>query len=118
MRAQKWVNGRLHGRVANVRVPGGVGSGGRGGGYGWDAAVPAHARLHGNRRRALRGGRRVSFPLSFLLSFHWCALHFRGQAWAEGKGVLASCRHCADSGQEPDCKYSRHDLHRSHTSTE
>jgi len=33
------------------------------------------------------------------LSFH----AFWGQAWAEGKGVLATCRHCADSGQELDC---------------
>jgi len=24
---------------------------------------------------------------------------FLGQAWAEGKGVLATCRHYADSGQ-------------------
>jgi len=26
-----------------------------------------------------------------------------GQAWGEGKGVLAACRRCADSGQELDC---------------
>jgi len=28
---------------------------------------------------------------------------FLGQAWAEGKGELATCRHRADSGQETDC---------------
>ena len=29
-----------------------------------------------------------------------------------------ACRHCADCGQETDCTYSRHDLHRSHASSE
>jgi len=43
---------------------------------------------------------------------------FVGQAWAEGKGVLATSRRCADSGQETDCIYPRHDLHRSHASNE
>ena len=30
---------------------------------------------------------------------------YKHQAWAEGKGALALCRHCADCGQEPDCIY-------------
>jgi len=54
--------------------------------------------------------------LSFLLSFVAHALFpflcnflgahhiFLEQAWAEGKGVLATGRHCTDSGQELDCK--------------
>jgi len=58
-----------------------------------------------------------SFPLSFtlaLLSFVISLVRltciFLGQGWAEGKGELATCRHCADSGQETDCTYPRHDL--------
>ena len=48
------------------------------------------------------------FSLSRFLSLFLChffgARHtFLGQAWAEGKGALATCRHCADSGQEMDC---------------
>ena len=35
---------------------------------------------------------------------------FVGQAWAEGKGDLATSRQRADSEQETDCTYSRHDL--------
>jgi len=35
-------------------------------------------------------------PLILLSPFPW--LWF----WAEGKGELATCRHCADSGQETD----------------
>jgi hypothetical protein len=39
-----------------------------------------------------------------------------GQAWAEGKGELATSRHRADSGQRTGNGQfvSRHDLHRSH----
>jgi len=55
------------------------------------------------------------FPLSISLG---ASTFFVGQAWAEGKGVLATSRHCADCGQETDCTYSRHDLHRSHASNE
>jgi len=57
---------------------------------------------------------------SFLFLCNSLGAHhiFVGQAWAEGKGVLATCRHCADSGQETDCIYPRHDLHRSHASNE
>jgi len=66
--------------------------------------VPAHAWLHGVRRRGLGGS--IFICLSHLSFF--CdslgALHFlRGQAWAEGKVELATCRHCADSRQETDC---------------
>jgi len=31
---------------------------------------------------------------------------FSGKAWAEGKGVLATCRHRADSGRETDKMYA------------
>jgi hypothetical protein len=34
--------------------------------------------------------------------FLWCALSLLGQAWAEGKGELATSRHRTDSGQETD----------------
>jgi len=40
------------------------------------------------------------FFFLFLLLFPWCASIFLGQAWAEGKGELATCHHRADSGQE------------------
>ena len=42
-------------------------------------------------------------PFSFVLSFVISLVRFTsflGQAWAEGKGELATCRHCA---QETDC---------------
>ena len=47
------------------------------------------------------------FPLSFPLLFPWCHHILFRQAWAEGKGELATCRHCADSGRE---KETVHDL--------
>ena len=37
------------------------------------------------------------FPLQISLGRIYS---FLGQAWAEGKGELATCRHRADSGQE------------------
>ena len=40
----------------------------------------------------------VPFCCNFLSARHI----FRGKAWAEGKGALATYRHCADSGQETD----------------
>ena len=44
------------------------------------------------------------FPLSFVCYSLGAPHIFLGQAWAEGKGVLATCRHCADSGQEKSDK--------------
>jgi hypothetical protein len=48
--------------------------------------------------------------LSFLsvISFviPWCALSFLGQAFAEGKGELATSRLRADSGREPVKMYA------------
>ena len=48
----------------------------------------------------------LSFALlqTFLLcNFLGAHLAFLGEAWAEGNGELATCRHRADSGQETDC---------------
>jgi hypothetical protein len=42
----------------------------------------------------------------FHLSFHWCAFYLLGQAWADGKGKLATCRHRADSGGETAKMYA------------
>jgi len=48
----------------------------------------------------------ISFVLlarsSFLLVFSR-ASHFRGIGIGGGEWVVATCHHCADSGQEPDC---------------
>jgi len=74
-------------------------------------SVPPHARLHGVCRNGIGAGRRLSFVLSFVLHARFpffcnslgAHLIFWGQAWVEGKGELATCRHCADSGQETDC---------------
>jgi hypothetical protein len=41
----------------------------------------------------------LSFPFVNVL-FPWCGFYFSGQAWAEGKGKLATGRHRADSGGE------------------
>ena len=100
-------------------VAGGAGSGGRGAGCCGDSTVPPNATLHGVCRTGLKGGGVDSGP-SFVFSF---VFHARspfnflvaphivlGQAWAEGKGELATCRHCADSGLDTDCIYPRHDL--------
>ena len=50
------------------------------------------------------GGSR--FPLFFLFSrscvISLVHLIFLGQAWAEGKGELATCRHRVDCGRETD----------------
>ena len=35
--------------------------------------------------------------------FLGCGYSLSGQAWAEGKGMLATSRHCADCGEETDC---------------
>jgi len=105
-------------------VAGGAGSGGRGG----TAVVPAHIRLHGVLSDGVGGDH--SFVLSFVL--HVCSspcvlsfvfslvrtIHSRDRPGRRAKGVLATSRHCVDSGQETDCTYSRHDLHRSHASNE
>ena len=62
------------------------------------AALPAHAVLHGIGRRGVGEGR-FSFVtvLCDLLGAH---IFPSGQAWAEGEGELATCRHRADCGQE------------------
>jgi len=67
--------------------------------------------------RSRGGGGGCGFPLLlsfviFLSTFHW------DRPGRRAKGVLATSRHCADCGQETDCTYSRHDLHRSHASKE
>ena len=60
--------------------------------------------------KILTGARMVAMARNLTVFIQWAPLdihrrasHFPGQAWAEGKGVLAACRHCTDSGQEPDC---------------
>ena len=53
----------------------------------------------GGRRRGGRAGFFFGsdyFPLQFFGTY----FIFLGQVWAEGKGELATCRHCADSGRE------------------
>jgi len=54
----------------------------------------------------------LRFPLRFRWSYHI----FLGQAWAEGKWELATCRHCADCGLETRIKVRRHCLDRLHAS--
>jgi len=57
--------------------------------------------LHGACRNGLGGGRRFSFVFSlvaharfpFFCNFLGTYHIFSGQAWAEGKGELATCRH-------------------------
>jgi len=89
-------------------------------------AVPTHAFFHGIRRRGIRGRAVLSFVsllsstfvrLPFLYNLLGAHIIF-GQAWTEGKGELATCSHCADSGQETDCTYPHHDLPRSHASSD
>jgi len=41
----------------------------------------------------------LSFVVSLVRTFY-----FLGQAWAEGEGELATCRHRADCGQENRAK--------------
>ena len=60
--------------------------------------------------KILTGGRMVAMARSLAVFIRWAPLdirrrasYFPGQAWAESKGVLAACRHCTDSEQEPDC---------------
>jgi hypothetical protein len=54
-----------------------------------------------------------TFFFSFV-AFH--LLFFLGQAWAEGNGKLATCRHRADSGGEMVYKVHRRSLDRLHAS--
>jgi hypothetical protein len=49
---------------------------------------------------------------SFVISF----TIFMGQAWADGKGKLATCRHRADSGGKTVKNVRRHSLDRLHAS--
>jgi len=89
------------------------------------AVVPTHTRLRGVRRKGVRP-RWLSFlfslvghvPFSFLCNSFGAHHYFLGQAWSEGKGVLATGPYCADSGEEPDRTNSRHDLRSLHRSTE
>jgi hypothetical protein len=55
------------------------------------------------------------FCLSFC-HFFGAPLIFLGQAWADGKGKLATCRHRADSGGETVKNVRRHSLDRLHAS--
>ena len=57
----------------------------------------------------------VSF-LSLFCHFVGAPSSFLGQAWADGKGKLATCRHRADSGGETVKKCTRHSLDRLHAS--
>ena len=65
---------------------------------GGTAAVLAHALFHGIGGRGVGDGC-FSF-VTFLCYFLGAHLIFLGQAWAEGEGELAACRHRADCGQE------------------
>jgi hypothetical protein len=53
---------------------------------------------------------------AFHLSFLWCDYYLLGQAWADGKGKLATNRHRADSGGETVKNVRRHSLDRLHAS--
>ena len=57
----------------------------------------------------------VSF-LSLFCHFFGAPSIFLGQAWADGKGKLATCRHRADSGGETVKNVRRHSLDRLHAS--
>jgi len=57
----------------------------------------------------------VSF-LSLICHFFGAPSIFLGQAWADGKGKLATCRHRADSGGETGKNVRRHSLDRLHAS--
>jgi len=57
----------------------------------------------------------VSF-LSLICHFFGAPSIFLGQAWADGKGKLATCRHRADSGGETVKNVRRHSLDRLHAS--
>jgi len=59
-------------------------------------------RLHGVRRRG-EAISLVSFLSHTLFNFLGAHHIFLGQVWAEAKGELTTCRHCADSGQETGC---------------
>jgi len=55
--------------------------------------------------KIVTGGRMVAMARNLAVFIRWvplyirhCASHFPGQAWTEGKGVLAVCCHCTDSG--------------------
>jgi len=69
---------------------------------GGPAAVIAHALIYGIGGRGVGDGR-FSLVTFFcdLLGAHFI---FLGQAWAEGRGELATCRHRADCGQENGVK--------------
>ena len=58
--------------------------------------------LHGTGRRGVGAWGRcpLFFPLSLICYLLGALYIFLGQAWAEGKGELATCRHRADCGQE------------------
>jgi len=60
-----------------------------------------------------RGGRPPNdfYCLSFVISLVFYI--FPGKAWAEGKGELATCRHCPDSGREPARRHSLYRLNAS-----
>jgi len=72
----------------------------------------------------------LSFVLSFVIHARSSLLffsfvislvrttHSRDRPGRRAKGVLATSRHCADSGQETDCTYPLHDLDRLHASNE
>jgi hypothetical protein len=55
-------------------------------------------------------------PSLFICHFFGAPSIFLGQAWAEGKGKLATCRHRADSGGETVKNVRRHSLDRLHAS--
>jgi len=59
----------------------------------------------------------LSAAISFVKTFLGAYLNLLGQAWAEDKGELATCRHRADSGRETWMeKARRHSLDRLHAS--
>ena len=78
---------------------GGAGCGGRYWRWGGTSVVPSRPLIHGIGRRGVGDGSRFSFVLSFV-NFLGHIYSFLGKAWAEGKGELATSRHCADCGPE------------------
>jgi len=58
-----------------------------------------------------------SYVFSFVISLVRC-YNLSGQAWAEGTGTLALCRHARFAAGKRTVHTPRHDLAWSHTSTE
>jgi len=73
--------------------------------------LPRPAFMVSARKRSENG-----FGLSFICHFLGAPFIFLGQAWADDKGKLATCRHRADTSRETAKNVRRHSLDRLHAS--